>query len=102
MKKLLCFIPAIIFTSLYGSVLLAGFELELIAYVFWGLLLISGLILCFKKWWGIVTGVIMGMWLILLDLSAEGPQIISQWPIGLVIILYYLAFAFFSFRKRIR
>lgn len=90
MKKIIYFIPAIIFTAIYGFVLFIGADLELIAYIFWILLILSGILLSMKKWWGCLFGLSMGIWLMVMDLSQRGVPVIRQWPLGLVFSLFYI------------
>lgn len=88
MKRILYFIPAIVGCVFYGIMALA-FELEPIAFLFLALLILSGIIMYKGKWWGAIFGLGAGVWLMCLDLKATG-QIIMQWPIGLVIAVYFI------------
>ena len=99
MKKILYFIPAIIFCLLYGIAFIV-WDLEPVAYVFCLLLVLSGIILCYNKWWGAVPGIVMGIWLMALDLSTNGPKIIIQWPFGLVIVIYFILCGIVSYKNK--
>lgn len=101
MKKIFYFIPAIFFCFFYGIAFLI-WELELLAYIFCALLILSGIILCYNKWWGVIPGIIMGIWLMVLDLQANYPKIIIQWPLGLIVVIYFILCGLLLYRKKNR
>ncbi len=97
MKKVLYFLPAIIFLIFYVFAFIIA-DLEPIAYVFCALLILAGAVLSSDKWWGSIVGILVGVWLAVLDITTTG-AVIRQWPIGFAVAVYFIVCGYLSFRK---
>lgn len=98
MKKLICFIPTIFICVFYGIMELI-FDLEPIAYVWLFLIIFTGIAFIKDKWWGCISGILAGIWLIYMDIKVSG-QVIKQWPLGLSICIYYLICGIVLFKAK--
>ena len=98
MKKLF-FIPAIIFTILYGCLALGrigAIHPIVIAclLLFW----IAGVLLSKTMIWGGVLGLIPAACFIYMGTQETG-QIFNETPIGIVVLLYYAACMYYVHKK---
>jgi len=98
MKKILYFIPAVITALFYGMVLFIKLDLETMAYVLLGMLVLSGIILCFNKWMGIFPGILICVWLVAVDFNVK-IRAIYLWPVGLVFIVYFAIIGFRVYKQ---
>ena len=100
MKKLLYFIPAIVFGLVYCLLLVEGQGPILwYGWMFLVLMIVSGIILAKKKWWGSVPGVGIGIFFVCSGLANEY-AILPEWQVGIVLILYYIFCGVFVTSKR--
>ena len=85
MKKLLFYIPAIMFTLFYGIAALSGYSAISSVVSVWLLLwFISGFLLNKSYFWGSLLGVLPAIHLAYMGTQETG-QIISETPIGIVV-----------------
>jgi len=91
MKRLLVFLPAVLWGILYGVIaLVAGIEsLKIWVWVLVALMFLAGIFLFAKKWWGCLLGVIPGVVFVVMGQFDTG-QIINEAPIGVALIGFYL------------
>lgn len=100
MKKVLFYIPAIFFTLLYGWLALDGIGAIHPSVLVWLLLFwTAGILLGKGISWGGVLGFIPAIAFIYMGTQNTG-QIISETPIGVVILLYYAVTIYFINKKR--
>ncbi|MEG2234792.1 MAG: hypothetical protein RRZ42_09220 [Oscillospiraceae bacterium] len=101
MKKLWFFIPAVVFTLLYGWLALYGIgAIHPVVAVWLALFWIAGVLLSKTMFWGGLLGVIPALHLIYMGTQETG-QIISETPIGIVVLLYYAVCIYFVYKKNI-
>lgn len=99
MKKLIFFIPAIIFTILYGCAALGGIGAIHPIVIVWLLLFwAAGILLSKAIFWGGLFGVIPAACFIYMG-TLETGQIISEMPIGIVVLLYYAVCIFYVYKR---
>lgn len=99
MKKLGFFIPAIIFTIFYGWLALDGIgAIHPIVVVwlilFWG----AGILLSKNVFWCGLLGLIPSICFIYMGTQDTG-QVISETPIGVVILFYYMVCIYYVYKK---
>lgn len=99
MKKLVFFIPAIIFTIFYGLVAFGGMgAIHPIVLLWLALLWIAGIFLSKTLFWGDLLGMIPAACFIYMGMQETG-QIVSEIPIGIVVLLYYVACIYYVYKK---
>ncbi len=101
MKKTFYYLPFAIYFLLYGVLFLKiGPPLsDFKEPMFFALLfLLSALLMAAGKWYGCLPGLLAGGWLIYTGSSYHG-QLIDEWPIGIVLCLYYLVCGIFCARS---
>ncbi len=99
MKNLLFYIPAIIFTLLYGILALNGVgAISSVVLVWLALWFISGFTLSKGRFWGCVFGVLPAIQLIYMGTRETG-QIISETPIGIAILIFYVICGYWVYRN---
>ena len=104
-RKMLYFIPALMFIIAYMVMLVLGFGIISVREVVWLLLfLISGFLLSGDKFWGSIFGMIPAAYFIFMSTEYTGQVINIEFPLGIVLIIYYLICSFVVYRgsKRIR
>ena len=91
MKRLIVFLPAVLFGILYGLIaVLSGVKsFEIWVWVLLALMFLSGILLFMKKPWGCLLGVIPGAVFAVMGRYDTG-QLINETPIGIALILFYL------------
>ncbi|MFV0255132.1 MAG: hypothetical protein ACK5G7_03270 [Erysipelotrichaceae bacterium] len=100
MKKLWFFVPAVIFTLLYGLLALGEISAINPIVIVWLLFLwLAGVLLSKTIFWGGLVGMIPALSLIYMGTQETG-QIINEAPIGIVVLLYYLVCIYFVYKKR--
>ena len=98
-KKVLLYIPAIIFTVFYGFVAINRIGTILPVVLLWvGLFFVSGFILGKDVFWGSIFGILPAINLIYLGTINTG-QIINEIPIGVIILIFYIICGGFVFYK---
>ena len=86
MKKILYFIPAIVFGLVYCLLLVEGQGPILwYGWLFLALMIVSGILLVKGKWWGAIPGVAIG--------------ILPEWQVGIALVLYYIFSGVFAASK---
>lgn len=99
MKKILFFIPAIVFTIFYGLLGLGGIgAIHPIVILWLALFWISGILLSKTLFWGGLLGVIPAACFIYMGTQETG-QIIKETPIGIVVLLYYAVCIYYVYKK---
>ena len=90
MKKILFYIPAIVFTVFYGfaSINQIG-TISPIVLIWLVLLFLSGFVLGKDIFWGSIFGILPAINLIYLGTKDTG-QIINEIPIGIIILIFYI------------
>lgn len=100
MRKILYFIPAIIFTLFYVFIaFLIGIRFIFPIVICWlALLWLAGILLIKNIWWGGLLGCIPALCFIYMGTQDTG-QIIKETPIGIVLLLYYLLCCYVVYKK---
>ena len=99
MKKILFFIPAIVFTIFYGLAASGGIgDINPIVILWLALFWISGILLSKTLFWGGLLGVIPAACFIYMGTQETG-QIIKETPIGIVVLLYYAVCIYYVYKK---
>lgn len=99
MKKVLYYLPFIIFVLFYSYILLLDFNsLQSTFLIIILLPLIAGVLMDNNKWWGSIIGLILGIILIYMGIKDTG-QIINERIIGVIIIVYYIICGITCYRK---
>ncbi len=99
MKKILFYIPAIVFMLFYGIVALSGFSAISPVVMVWLLLWsISGFLLNKNYFWGSLFGALPAIHLVYMGAQETG-QIINETPIGIVVLSFYLICGYLVYRK---
>lgn len=99
MKKLVFFIPAIVFTIFYGLVASGGIgAIHPIVILWLALFWISGVLLRKTMFLGGLLGILPAACFIYMGTQETG-QIMKETPIGIVILLYYAVCMYFVYKK---
>lgn len=103
MKKIIFFIPAIIFTILFGWLTnrLEMSAMSPIIFIWFSTFLVSGFLLNINKFWGGVLGMLPGINFIYLSIKYKGENIGIELYLCIVILLYYILSAGYIYRKNI-
>lgn len=100
MKKILFYIPAIIFTVFYGFVAVNRIGTISPVVVIWlGLFFMGGILLSKGIFWGSLLGALPAIHLIYMGTRETG-QIINETPIGIIILIFYFACGGFVFYRK--
>lgn len=91
MKRLIVFLPALLWGILYGLIaMISGFEsLKIWVWILVALMFLAGVFLFARKWWGCLLGVIPGVVFVVMGQFETG-QLINEMPIGVALIVFYL------------
>lgn len=90
MKKIIFYIPAIIFTFFYGMIAISNkWPISPIVFIWLALFFVSGYILHRNVYWGSLFGLLPAIHLIYMGTQDTG-QIISETPIGIVVFIFYI------------
>ncbi len=99
MKKIVFYIPAIIFAILYGVIAISNIgAISPIVVVWLALFFISGFILNKNVFWGSLLGALPAIHLIYMGTQETG-QIINEMPTGIVVLIFYIICGGFVFYK---
>jgi hypothetical protein len=100
--KSVFYIPAILFTMLYGMVAMSlGISsISPIALMWIGLFSIAGVLLCKDKFWGGAFGLIPGINLIYMSTKDTGQVMDIEKPMGVAVLIFYVLCSGFVFFKR--
>ena len=98
-RRMLYFIPVLIFLIAYIVMLVLGFGMVSIKEVIWLLLfLISGFLLSGDKFWGSIFGMIPAVILIFMSTEYTGQVVNIELPLGIGLIIYYLICSFIVYK----
>ncbi len=98
MKKIIFYIPFIIFSIFYGVIAISDIgAISSIAFVWLALFFISGYILHKNTYWGSLFGTLPAIHLIYLGTKETG-QIINEVPIGIIIFIFYIVCGYFVYK----
>lgn len=98
-KNVIFYIPAIIFTILYGVLAISNIgALSPIVIVWLALFFVSGFILGKNAFWGSPLGALPAIHLIYMGIQETG-QIINEMPIGVVVLIFYITCGYFIYRN---
>ena len=90
MRKIVFYVPAIIYAILYGVVAISNIGTISPYVIVWlALFFISGLILNKNVFWGSLLGALPAIHLIYMGTQETG-QIINEMPIGIVVLIFYI------------
>lgn len=99
MKKIVFYIPAIIFTVLYGLLAIGGIgAISPVVAVWLIFFLTSGILLGKDMFWGGLLGALPAIHLIYMG-NQETGQIINEMPIGIIVLIFYIVCGSFIFYK---
>lgn len=102
MMKLIFYVPAILFTLLYGVAALKSIgDLSPIVIVWLVMFYSSGVLLHKKNIWGSVLGVMPALHFMYLGTQNTG-QIINEMPIGIILFLYYIVCGIVVYQRKKR
>ncbi len=97
MKKIIFYIPAVIFTILYGVLAISNIAaLSPIVIVWLALFVVSGFILSKNAFWGSLLGILPAIHLIYMGTQETG-QIINEMPIGNVVLIFYIICGYYVY-----
>lgn len=92
MKRMICFVPAIL--TLFVYLVLActsGFgAINPYVWICISLMFISAIVMVNKKWFGCFAGFVVGMVLIYMSTQYTGQVIDIEMPLGIVLCVFYL------------
>ncbi len=104
MKRIVFYIPAIIFAILYGVIAIRNIgAISPIVVVWLALFFISGFILNKNVFWGSLLGTLPAIHLIYMGTQETG-QIINEMPTGIVVLIFYIicgGFVFYKNKKKV-
>ncbi len=99
MKKIVFYIPAIIFAVLYGIIAISNIgAISPIVAVWLALFFISGFILNKNVFLGGLLGTLPAIHLIYMGTQETG-QIINEMPIGIIVLIFYTICGYFVYRN---
>ncbi|MFL2062040.1 hypothetical protein ACEN4K_11650 [Marinilactibacillus psychrotolerans] len=99
MKKIIFYVPAIVFTILYGVVAITNIgAISPIVVVWLALFFISGFILNKNISWGSLLGALPAIHIIYMGTQETG-QIINEMTIGIVLLIFYITCGYFVYRN---
>lgn len=102
MKKIIFYIPAIVFTAFYGWAAIS-FGVKLISpiiFVWLTLFFVSGILLSKGNFLGGGLGMLPGLHLIYMSTKDTGQIINIELPLGIIVLTFYLLCSGFIFYKR--
>lgn len=104
MKNIAFFIPAIIFTVIYGLIVIGtGLSVSAMVFVMIALFIASGIFMSKKLFWGCLLGVFPGGYLIYMSTVDTGQIMNIELPLGIIIVGYYVicgGYLFVKYTKR--
>lgn len=100
MKKIVFYIPAIIFTFFFGWVAIRASigSISPAAAVWLVLFSISGILLSKKMFWGSLLGALPAIHMIYMG-ATQYRQVINELPIGVIVLIFYIICGSFVFYK---
>ncbi len=105
MKKIVYYIPAVVFSVFYGLIIIGGGigMISPVVAVWLVLFLTSSILLSKKIFWGSFLGALPAIHLIYMGTQETG-QIINEMPIGIIVLIFYIicgGFIFYKEKKRV-
>ncbi|WMJ90136.1 hypothetical protein [Anaerocolumna sp. MB42-C2] len=105
MRKIVYYIPTIIFSFFYSLVVIGGgiSIISPVAAVWLVLFLTSGILLSKNIFWGSLLGALPAIHMIYMGTQETG-QIINEIPIGIIVLVFYIicgSFVFFKNKKKV-
>ena len=98
-RRMLYFIPALMFIVAYMVMLVLGFGIVSVKEVVWlFLFFISGFLLSGGKYWGSIFGMIPAAAFIYMSTEYTGQVINIEIPLGIALMIYYLVCSFIVYR----
>lgn len=98
MKKILYYIPFVVFGLFYALILFSGANsVSPIVWLWLALFFISGILMGKNIAWGAIAGMLPAIHLIYMGTKDTG-QIINETPIGIMVFIFY-AICFYACRK---
>lgn len=102
MKKIVFFVPAIIFTLFYGFIMIGvGLSISTMVYVWICLFLISGILLSKGIFGGGLIGMLPGIHFIFMSTQDTGQVLPVERLTGIIIIAFYLICSCVIFYRKI-
>ncbi len=98
MKRILYFIPAILYLII-TILALSKAAVTPVAWISLALLVIAGIILSIKQWWGCLFGIVVSI-IVICSGTQEHGQIISEIPVGIILYTYYAIMGFVCYESR--
>lgn len=99
MKKIILYIPAIIFSIYFSWVIIYfGISYSPVIFVWLALFLAGGVLLSKGKCWGGFLGLLPGIHWIYMGTQETG-QIVNEMPIGIIVSIFYLICSSYIFYK---
>ncbi len=101
MRKLIGYIPAVLFTAFYLYVGMTGAGLTLSMILIWlACFWLSAFFLHKGLFWGGALGLIPGVHMIYMSTQYTGQVINVEMPLGIILILFYGIYGFYLWKKR--
>lgn len=101
MKKIVFYIPAIIFTIFYGLLATQGVgAISPIVIVWLAMFLVAGILLNRTIFWGALLGVVPAIHLIYISTQETGQVVNIEFPLGIVVFLYYAICSYCVYKKK--
>ena len=101
-KKILFYIPLLIFLTVYLIMMIMGMGLISIRELLWLMCFaVSGLLLNKGILWGGVFGLIPAVSFLIMSVQYTGQILNIERPLGIILIAYYLVCSYAVYRKRI-
>lgn len=102
MYKTLFYLPAILFTFLYGWLaMIFGFSsLSPIIFLWIALFVLGGFLLSKGRYWGGFFGMLPGIHLMYMSTRDTGQVIHIELPLGLTVVIFYIICSSFIIYKR--
>ncbi|MGL5253423.1 MAG: hypothetical protein ACRC9L_00100 [Brevinema sp.] len=102
MKKVLFFIPAIIFALFYGFLAITAIGAISPIVIGWlALFLVAGVLLSRTVFWGSLLGVLPAIHLIYMSTQETGQVVNIELPLGIIVLLFYVICGYFVYKKRV-
>lgn len=99
MKKILYYIPFVVFGLFYALILFSGTSVSPVVWLWLALFLISGILMGRNLSWGAMIGMLPALHMIYMGTKDTG-QIINEIPIGTLVLIFY-AVCFYVCKKAI-
>lgn len=98
MKNILYYLPVVVGVCFYIIVSFLGIVNPFVWFALL-LLLVGAVLLSKNKWYGSITGILIGCLLIYMGTKETG-QIIKETPFGIIMIVYYIVCGVISYKNK--